>query len=306
MLLKNVFRVSGIANIVLAVSIMATCAIAGTDKLVVAVSYAPYARIVNAVGGEMVEVVTMLPPGTDLSTYVPKPEELMEFSRADVYFTDGSGADTAWLPRFKQLKKSIDVVDVSDNVVWNHPQSGVRDPNIWISPKQMAKIASNVSKALTKYMPEKNEYFVVKLSIILQQMNRVDDNLKRSVLMLPENLRVAIVPRPLYGYLAQDYKLKQVSVNISGNAPTPKELDRLIEEGRKNNARLVFVTPQFSQESIQKIKKELNAKVVVLDDLSYNFLENVKNIHAAVKEIVDERLKEALADPTKNPKLKKK
>ena len=43
-----------------------------------------------------------------------------------------------------------------------------------------------------------------------------------------------------------------------------------------------------------------------MDDLSYNFLENVKNIHAAVKEIVDERLKEALADPTKNPKLKKK
>jgi zinc transport system substrate-binding protein len=305
MLFKNVFRVPGAAKVVLAISIMATCVVAASDKLVVAVSYAPYARIVNAVGGEMVEVVTMLPPGTDLATYVPKAEELMEFSRADVYFTDASGADAAWLPRFKQLKNSIEIVDVSKSVSWRS-LDGKYDPNIWVSPRQMSKIASNVNTALTKYFPEKNEYFVVKLSIILQQMNRVDDNLKRSVLLLPEDLRVAIVPRPLYGYLTQDYKLKQVSVDISGNDPTPKEVERIIEEGRKNKARLVFVTPRFSQESIQKIKKELNAKVAVLDDLSYNFLENAKNINAAIQEIADERMKEALSDPTKNPKLKKK
>ena len=303
---KKAFSIAVFAKVALVFSLVAAVSVAASNKMVIAVSYAPYAYIVDAIGGDKVEVVTLLPSGTDLDKYVPKADELKEFSRADVYFTDGSGRDAAWFSRFKELKKSIRVVDISSGVVWRNFGAPAFDPNIWTSPKQMAKLASSVRVALSEIMPEHTDFFVVKLSRILQRLNRSDEDLRKTVLKLPENLRAVVVPYPRYGFFAQDYGVKQLPVDISWNAPTAKDVESIIETGRKNGARVVIVTPQFSQEAIAKIKKELDAKVVVQELLCYNFNENAKAITAAFNEIAEERLKKALSDPTMNPRLKKK
>jgi ABC-type metal ion transport system, periplasmic component/surface adhesin len=92
---------------------------AGDEHITVAVSLQPYATIVKMVGGSRVNVVTLLPPEADPHNYEPKPAIIKAFSLAQIYFTDGSGLDKAWMPRFfGGRNKNVEVVDISKNINW--------------------------------------------------------------------------------------------------------------------------------------------------------------------------------------------
>ena len=58
-------------------------------KPIIAVSIVPQASFVQAVCGDLVEVVTMIPPGASPETYEPTPISIENFSKAKVYFAVG-------------------------------------------------------------------------------------------------------------------------------------------------------------------------------------------------------------------------
>lgn len=302
---KSFIRLSVFAKVAIVLALVAGYSVANQNKLVIAVSFAPLANIVETIGGDEVEVITLLPSGTDPYNYTPKDKELKEFSRADYYFTEGSGVGRAWFPRFKKVKANVNVVDLSKGVVWISGKNNEPDPFFWSSPKVVSQIASNVRATLSKLRPEKNDYFVLKLSHFLNRFNRADESLKRAVYRLPENLRVFVTTSPRYGYLTRDYKFLQKSVDVNEKNLTPKELKKVVETGRKNGVRFVFVTPKFNKKDVASIKKDLGAEVLVLDPMQYNFFENIKAITDALNKVADERLEQSKADPKKNPFYKK-
>jgi len=302
---EKMFRLSSVAKVALVLVFVMSSFVMATDKLVVAVSFAPYAYLIETIGGKDVEVVTLLPPGTDPYNYKPNPAELLEFSRADVYFTDGSGVDRAWLPRFKELKKNMDVVDISEGFSWVAGEKQEPDPFVWTSPKSFSRFASNVRLALSKYRPEKTESFTFNLTKLLNRLNRLNDELIRAVVRLPKEYRTIVVTRPQYRYFSRDYSVTQEPVNVAGNEPTPDELKNIIETGRKTNVSMLIVPPDFSQKAKDAISKELGVKVLALDILEYNFINNLMAIVAVYSDIAAERLKKAQADPTKKHIYKK-
>ena len=85
------------------------------DLLTVAVTIVPQETFVKAVAGDLVEVVTMVPPSRSPETYAPTPKELEQFSNAAVYFTIGiSTEDVNILPRTKEINKNLKVVSLED------------------------------------------------------------------------------------------------------------------------------------------------------------------------------------------------
>ena len=87
-------------------------------KLSVAVTLAPYAKIVQEIAGENANVVTLVPPSANPHVFEPKPNTLRAFSKASLYFSDGSGLDKAWRPRFQGVNPNIRIVDISQGVSW--------------------------------------------------------------------------------------------------------------------------------------------------------------------------------------------
>jgi zinc transport system substrate-binding protein len=112
----------------LVVSFSVAFAFAGEGKITVAVSLQPYATLVKMIGGPNVNVVTLLPPGADPHNFEPKPAVIKAFSLAQVYFSDGSGLDKVWLPRFLAANKDVKVVDISKYIEWmksEHDDHGI-------------------------------------------------------------------------------------------------------------------------------------------------------------------------------------
>ena len=272
--------------LIMLIVIPAAVVFAGDEHITVAVSLQPYATLVKMVGGARVNVVTLLPPGADPHNYEPKPAIIKAFSLAQVYFTDGSGLDKVWMPRFLSANKKVQVIDISKNIQWMKPEEDHDhkaqghhheiDPHIWTSPARLKLIAQNIYDALKKIDPEHFSYYVARIQETQNILQKADRKIVSAVIGMPKERRSFIVFHPTYGYLAKDYKLTQYAVEVNGKEPKPKDLANLIKIGRKNNVKVVYVQPQFSKRAAETISKELGAVIVETDPLSGDFMSNTQ------------------------------
>jgi zinc transport system substrate-binding protein len=59
--------------------------------------------------------------------------------------------------------------------------------------------------------------------------------------------------------------------------PGPKYLGEVIEIARKNNITTLFVEPQYNPKAAEAIAQEMNARIVTIDPLAGNYLDNMIN-----------------------------
>lgn len=105
------------------------------EKFSVAVSIVPQETFVKAVGGDKVDVVTMIPPGKSPENFAPNPDIMENLSSVSVYFTIGVPTEKASiLPKIKNFNKDIKIVNMAESVSKIYPErkfaSGERDPHI--------------------------------------------------------------------------------------------------------------------------------------------------------------------------------
>ena len=280
----------------LVVSFSVAFAFAGEGKITVAVSLQPYATLVKMIGGPNVNVVTLLPPGADPHNFEPKPAVIKAFSLAQVYFTDGSGLDKIWLPRFLAANKDVKVIDISKYIEWmksEHDGHGIHghhhdedeiDPHIWTSPYRVKFLAQNIYQALKQLDPEHEIFYMRQNHLAQDRLIALERKLNETVIGLPSDRRSFIVFHPSYGYLAKDFKLKQYAIEVNGKEPKPRDLANLIKMGRKNGIKAVFVQPEFSKRAAETIAKDLGAVVVETDPLAADFIGNTEKFIEALKE----------------------
>jgi len=273
----------------------AAIVLANEEHITVAVSLQPYSTIVRLIGGARVNIVTLLPPGADPHNYEPKPAVIKAFSLAQIYFTDGSGLDKAWMPRFLGANKKVKVIDISDKIEWmkaehddhdllGHHDEGELDPHIWTSPARVKILAMNIYNTLKEIDPEHSKYYMFRYQKALDMLTKVERELNHAIFNMPVNSRSFIVFHPSYGYLAKDYKLKQYSIEVNGKEPKPKDLANLIQIGRKNGTKVVFVQPQFSKRAAEAIARDLGAVIAETDPLAADFVGNMRKFIDALKE----------------------
>jgi len=287
------------------------------QKNVVAVTLQPYAKILQEVGGDRVEVVALIPPNANPHTFEPKPKTLKEFSRASLYFSDGSGMDNAWMPRFLGVNKQVKVESISKGIVWmeagdeHHHDNGNSkkgeakdhvdrewalgdhgvssshreeelDPHTWTSPKQALLLGKNMVDALVRLDFAGKSYYEARLQAFQTKMLALDKEMTAAVQKLPAEYRTFIVFHPSFGYLARDYGLTQMAVEVEGKEPKPQDLNQLVKVAKAHHIHVIFVQPQFSKRSAESLANELNAVVVSTDPLAYDFDTNLKAFAAAL------------------------
>ncbi|WP_309497548.1 metal ABC transporter solute-binding protein, Zn/Mn family [Sulfurovum sp.] len=82
----------------------------------VAVSILPQQTFLEKIGGEKVNVTTMVKAGSDPHTYEPKPSQMIAISEAQLYFPIKIEFENTWLPKFKEQNKQMQVVEMTNGV----------------------------------------------------------------------------------------------------------------------------------------------------------------------------------------------
>jgi len=295
-----------IATLSLLVFAAASAARAG-DALPVCVTAPPQAFFVKKIGGDLVDVTAMVPPGADPHSYEPKPGQMRAVARAKAYFALGDAFEDAWLSRLKSANPDLYVVPTQEGIERlpmaahshghdeaageehkdesaNDQHEAMLDPHIWLDPNLVKIQAENIEKGLAKADPAHAERYEANLRTFLEELTALDAKIRDIFAKAPRGERAFIVFHPSWGYFARAYGLKQIPIEVEGAEPSPKELAEIIEHARENKVKVIFVQPQLSEKSARTVAAETGADIVRLDPLAENWDENLLAAATAIEQ----------------------
>jgi len=90
--------------------------------------------------------------------------------------------------------------------------------------------------------------------------------------------RDIIVSHPSWSYFADDYGFRQISIEQEGKEIQASSMVKLIKLAKEKNIKAVFVQPQFNSRAAEVIAREIDATILVLDPLAFNYIENIIDI----------------------------
>ncbi|BAF72020.1 metal ABC transporter solute-binding protein, Zn/Mn family [Sulfurovum sp. NBC37-1] len=262
------------------------------------VSILPEKTFIKAVGGDKVDIALMVMPGNSPHTYEPKPSQMKEIAKADLYFAIGVEFEKVWLPRFKDLNGKMQIIDLTQGITklpmqahehhgehtgHKHEEMGYSslDPHVWTSPSNVRIIAKNIYNALAKADPENKEYYRQNLDSFISKINETDRKIKAILAKTPKGTKFMVF-HPSWGYFAHEYNLVQLPVEVEGKSPKPRELIALIKEAKVEKIKAIFTQPEFSDAAAQTMAKELKISVIKVSPLSEKWSENLLNIARAI------------------------
>lgn len=252
-------------------------------KPIVAVTIVPQATFVNAIAGDSVEIITMVPPGSSPETYEPTPQQMVEFSKAATYFAIGIAVEeTKVLPSIGD----IPVVDLAEAVREEYPDrmfdEGERDEHIWLSPKRVKVMVQAITEELVRLMPENKDAFQKNSQAYVALLDELDQELVD--IFAEMSPKIFIVYHPAFGYIAEDYNLEMVALEEEGKESTPQQLQSVVDLAKEQALKSVFYQQEVDSRQATSFAEEIKGSAVQLSPLSAEYIENMKTMALAIAE----------------------
>lgn len=289
--------------IILAVAMAAPLAASGSseksEKAVVRtfVSVLPQQYFVEVIGGSRVSVDVMVQPGRNPATYEPTPNQVAALSRADLFFTIGVPFENAFLPVVSDSLKSLKIIDTAEGIEKRHldehhhededeeeheaEPEGAEDPHVWLSPLLVKTQADNIFKALVAVDPEGEASYREGLLKLKSELDSLDADIRSK--LEPYAGSIFFIFHPTLGYFADEYNLKQIAIESGGKEPSPAELESIIKEAKAENVKIVFVQPEFSEDSAKVIADAIGGTVMKLNPLNPEYIESLTEIAERIR-----------------------
>jgi len=243
-----------------------------SSKPQIIVSLYPLQDFAQKIGGDLVDVVNIVPPGTEPHDFEPSPKDMMKLNKADLFLYNGAGLET-WvthtLPNMDQSRTLV--VNTSKqipllNAKHKEEKNQVYDPHVWLNPYMAQQQAKVIYESMVKAVPEHKKEF----SANYQKLNNQFVELQKAyAVLLHTPQREFVTSHTAFQYLADQYQLKQVA--ISGlspeDEPSPKEVKQLVDMLRKHQAKTVFFETLANNKLAETVKNEIHAEAAVLNPL---------------------------------------
>ena len=100
--------------------------------------------------------------------------------------------------------------------------------------------------------------------------------------------RSFMIYHPNLAYLARDYNLEEIAVEYEGKEPPPSRIRELIDRGRKDKIKVIFVQKEYDTKNAKAIAGEIGARIQIIDPLSEDWqgetIEIINALHDSMME----------------------
>ena len=266
--------------------------------------------MVKNVGGDNVEIHSIVPIGQDPHEYEVKPKDIKALTDADVVFYNGLNLETGngWFKNaLSQANKSYEdgsVVKVSKNVkplYLNGAKEGDKskqDPHAWLSLDNGIKYVEEISKALIK----KNDKYKDDIqSNTKDYIAKLEDLKKEShdkFNDIPKEQRAMITSEGAFKYFSKQFDIKpgyiwEINTEKQG---TPEQMKQAVKFVQDNNLKHLLVETSVDKKSMQSLSEETNLDIygeVYTDSIGkkgtkgdsyFNMMqENINTVHGSME-----------------------
>ena len=235
-----------------------------SQKLKVGVTIYPFFDAVKSIGGDLVDVVLIVPVGSSPHDYTVTPNDIKNLEDAKVIFENGFGLEAFLTPILNSV--NTEVVNVSEglsDVVAKHDGN----PHLWLNPQYFVLQSAVIKDTLCKLDPQNATLYEKNYESYQNAILLKAEALRKEVSQL-EN-RNLITFHDAFPYFAEYFGLNILaSVETDPNRlPTPKDILDIESLIKKYHIGVVFKEPQLSPDIYKSIVEDTGVTVVSLDPL---------------------------------------
>ena len=275
---------------VLALSVGSEPAPSGPPTL--AATIEPTAELVSRLAGDDYVVHAVVGPGESPATFQPTDAMMTRLAQTKVFFRVGVPAESG--PWYDAVAEIAEIIDLRDGITLrqmahhhhgdhdhdHHHDHGAADPHVWTSPTLLRRQIATIAESLVALAPEQAEAVEERRSALDSDLAELDARLRAR--LEPYRGRAFMVFHPAWGYLADAYGLRQIAVEIEGQAPSEAELTRLQQIAREEEIRVLFVQPQIAGQAAESVARAIGAEVVSIDPLARDVVGNLESVAEAL------------------------
>lgn len=265
-------------------------------KVNVVTTFYPVYAFTTAIGGEDANVINLLPTGVEPHDWTPKSQDIVNTSKAQLFFYNGAGLE-GWVPNFlKSLNSDTQVKSVAvsegvklltaegddghghgeeheDEHADEHTDEATSedvadhhiDPHTWVSPKSAMIMAENIKNSLVEADPDHKAGYEQRYEELRMKLETLDQRFTDELATVPN--KEIVVSHQAFGYLARDYGLSQHAImGLSPDAePTGQDIVKLAKLVKDEGIKYIFFEELVSDKLAKTLASEAGVETMVLN-----------------------------------------
>lgn len=247
--------------------------VAAAEPLNVVASFSILGDMTQRVGGERVQVHTLVAQESDAHVYQPTPADAKTLSRATLVIVNGFGFE-GWIGRLvkssgyrgKVLTASTGIRILKRPHVQgeNHADhDGEVDPHAWQDLSNALRYVDNIAQALSDADPAGKAVYQTNATKYKQEIGALDGELRRSFNAIPAERRKVVTSHDAFGYFSRAYGISFISpVGINTDAePSAADVGRIIKQIRREKIPAAFIESFSDPRLLERIRLESGARI---------------------------------------------
>ncbi|WP_199198077.1 metal ABC transporter solute-binding protein, Zn/Mn family [Bradyrhizobium sp. MOS002] len=232
------------------------------EQLKVVASFSILADFVRNVGGDRINLTTLVGADSDVHVYTPAPSDAKRIADAKLVIVNGLGLE-GWLPRLVQSSGSkAQVVTVSAGIAPLKLGSAA-DPHGWQSVPNAKIYVTDIANALAAADPDDAEFFRAQAKAYLEKLETLDREVREAVVKIPQERRKVISTHDAFGYFAAEYGVQFIApLGVSTETePSARDIATIIGQIKAQKIPAVFLENISDDRLIRRIAAETGSKV---------------------------------------------
>jgi zinc/manganese transport system substrate-binding protein len=231
------------------------------QRINVVASFSILGDFVANVGGDRVNVATLVGPESDVHVYAPSPADARKVADARLLVINGLGLE-GWLPRLVQASGSKAPIVAATGGIAPLKLGADADPHAWQSVGNAKIYVANIRDALVAADPGDAEVFRKNAQAYLARLDALDTEVRQAIAKIPTGRRKVISTHDAFGYFASAYGIQFIApVGVSTESePSARDIARIIKQIKSEKIPAVFLENISDPRLIRQIAAESGAK----------------------------------------------
>jgi len=228
----------------------------------VVVSFSILADMVSEIGGDAIDIITLVGANADAHVFEPSPSDAAAVARSDLVVINGLYFE-GWIPRLVSAsgyKGHIVAASHGVNVLMAGKSV---DPHAWQDLDNAVIYVGNIRVALAKTFPQFAEEFDARAGQYTRRIRRLQKEIEFRMGEIPQDRRRIITSHDAFGYFGRAYRISFVSPQgwNTESEPSAADVARIIDQIRSHGANALFIENITNPRLIRQMAAETHATI---------------------------------------------
>lgn len=244
------------------------------EKPLVVVAVPPQQDFIEAIAGDQVDVMVLIPAKGNHELYEPTTQQRARLGQARLYFAMDLPFEAALLRRLEGSAPQLGVIHPTarPDTTMHH------DPHLWLSPPWVRLHAAQIRDALLHAHLGDPGRITAGYVAFARAINELDERIW-TILSRQQAIGKSIaVVHPSWSHFASAYGLQQLALEEEGKELGPRELAQRLDRMKALGIPILFTEPQVPAQRAQPLASELGATLEPLDPLATPWAANLEHV----------------------------